>query len=94
MTVMVSSHLLSEIDQMATHTGIIHKGELIFQDSLEHLHEHSRKRLLLKTGNNEAALRILGELGCRPRRQSQPLFHSQRIRPRLFILLFFHTDSF
>lgn len=25
MTVMVSSHLLSEIDQMATHTGIIHK---------------------------------------------------------------------
>ena len=64
MTVMVSSHLLSEIDQMATHTGIIHKGELIFQDSLEHLHEHSRKRLLLKTGNNEAALRILGELGC------------------------------
>lgn len=65
MTVMVSSHLLSEIDQMATHTGIIHKGELIFQDSLEHLHEHSRKRLLLKTGNNEAALRILGELGCR-----------------------------
>ncbi len=65
MTVMVSSHLLSEIDQMATHTGIIHKGELIFQDSLEHLHEHSRKRLLLKTGHNEAALRILGELGCR-----------------------------
>ncbi len=65
MTVMVSSHLLSEIDQMATHTGIIHKGELIFQDSLEHLHEHSRKRLLLKTGNSEAALRILGELGCR-----------------------------
>ena len=32
MTVMVSSHLLSEIDQMATHTGIIDRGELIFQD--------------------------------------------------------------
>lgn len=65
MTVMVSSHLLSEIDQMATHTGIIHKGELIFQDSLEHLHEHSRKRILLRTDNNAAALRILEEKGCR-----------------------------
>lgn len=65
MTVMVSSHLLSEIDQMATHTGIIHKGELIFQDSLEHLHEHSRKRILLRTDNNAAALRILEENGCR-----------------------------
>ena len=43
MTVMISSHLLSEIDQMATHTGIIDRGELIFQDSLAHLYEHSRK---------------------------------------------------
>lgn len=65
MTVMVSSHLLSEIDQMATHVGIIHKGELIFQDSLEHLHEHSRKRLLLRTDDNASALRILEEHGCR-----------------------------
>jgi len=65
MTVMVSSHLLSEIDQMATHTGIIHKGELIFQDSMEHLHEHSRKRILLRTDQNAAALRILEEQGCR-----------------------------
>lgn len=64
MTVMVSSHLLSEIDQMTTHTGIIHKGELIFQDSLVHLHEHSRKRILLRTDNNTAALRILDEHGC------------------------------
>lgn len=65
MTVMVSSHLLSEIDQMATHTGIIHKGELIFQDSLEHLHEHSRKRILLRTDDNAAALRVLAERGCK-----------------------------
>ncbi len=65
MTVMVSSHLLSEIDQMATHTGIIHKGELIFQDSLEHLHEHSRKRILLRTDDNDRAMHILEEQGCR-----------------------------
>ena len=64
MTVMVSSHLLSEIDQMATHAGIIHKGELVFQDSMEHLHEHSRKRIMLRTDDNAAAMRILEEQGC------------------------------
>lgn len=64
MTVMVSSHLLSEIEQMATHTGIIHKGELIFQDSLDSLHEHSKKRIMIRTENNKAALRILDENNC------------------------------
>ena len=38
MTVLVSSHLLSEIDQMADHVGIIREGELVFQDTLETLH--------------------------------------------------------
>lgn len=59
MTVLVSSHLLSEMDQMATHVGIIDKGQLIFQDSLAVLHEHSRLRLLLKTDNDDQALPIL-----------------------------------
>lgn len=64
MTAMVSSHLLSEIDQMATHTGIIHKGELIFQDSLESLHEHSKKKILIRTEDNKKAMRILEENNC------------------------------
>ncbi|HJC23277.1 MAG TPA: ATP-binding cassette domain-containing protein [Candidatus Eisenbergiella merdavium] len=59
MTVMVSSHLLSEIDQMATHTGIIDRGCLIWQDSLAHLHEHSRKQIRLRTLNNRAAFGFL-----------------------------------
>ena len=37
MTVVVSSHLLSEIDQMADHVAIIRDGELVFQDTLEAL---------------------------------------------------------
>ncbi len=61
MTVMVSSHLLSEIDQIADYAGIINKGELIFQDSLLHLHEYSRRQLRLRTDNNNRALCILNE---------------------------------
>jgi ABC-type multidrug transport system ATPase subunit len=61
MTIMVSSHLLSEIDQMADYVGIINKGQVIYQDSLLHLHEHSRKQLRLRTSNNSRALCILNE---------------------------------
>lgn len=61
MTVMVSSHLLSEIDQIADYAGIINKGELIYQDSLLHLHEYSRRQLKLRTDNNNRALCILNE---------------------------------
>ena len=63
MTVLVSSHLLSEIDQMATHVGIINQGELIFQDGLSALHKHSRSRLILKTDNDAAALSVLLSFG-------------------------------
>ena len=59
MTVLVSSHLLSEIDQMADHVGIIREGELVFQDTLEALHQHSRHNLALRTGDNEGALKLL-----------------------------------
>lgn len=61
MTVMVSSHLLSEIDQMADYAGIINKGRLIYQDSLLHLHQYSRRQLRLRTDNNSQALRVLNE---------------------------------
>ena len=66
MTVVVSSHLLSEIDQMADHVAIIHEGELVFQDTLETLHSRSCRHLAMKTTDNETARRILKEqeLSC------------------------------
>ena len=61
MTVVVSSHLLSEIDQMADHVAIIREGELVFQDTLEALHGHSRHHLALRTTNNAVARSLLAE---------------------------------
>ena len=61
MTVVVSSHLLSEIDQMADHVAIIREGELVFQDTLEALHAHSRHHLALRTANNGLACGLLTE---------------------------------
>ncbi len=62
-TVLVSSHLLAEIDQMATHVGIIDEGNLIFQDRLSVLHEHSRSRMYLRTTDDEKSLQILKNSG-------------------------------
>ena len=67
MTVLVSSHLLSEMDQMADYVGIINHGQLIFQDKLEALHEHSKSKLLLRVMNRTAALKILENSGTEGR---------------------------
>lgn len=41
-TVLLSSHLLSEIEQVATWVGIINQGELIFQGPLQELTDRSK----------------------------------------------------
>ena len=61
MTVVVSSHLLSEIDQIADTVGIIREGELVFQDTLAALHGHSRHHLALRTTNNAVARELLAQ---------------------------------
>lgn len=77
MTIMVSSHLLSEIDQMATNVGIISRGELVFQDSLSTLHERSRPTIAVRTLNNDAAVKILGEQGVSCQTQDDYLLLSE-----------------
>ena len=37
-TIVISSHLLSEIEKMVSHIGIINKGSLLFQGTLSDLH--------------------------------------------------------
>jgi len=38
-TILISSHLLSEVEKVATHFGIIHKGHLLFQGTQKALQE-------------------------------------------------------
>ncbi|MDD2979907.1 MAG: ATP-binding cassette domain-containing protein [Hespellia sp.] len=61
MTVVISSHLLSEIDQMADTVGIIDKGELVFQDSMERLQSFGSRSIFLHTLDDEAALALIRE---------------------------------
>lgn len=59
MTVVVSSHLLSEVDQMADHVGIIRKGRMVWQGPLAALHARGRHWIGLKTTDNARALELL-----------------------------------
>lgn len=58
-TVLLSSHLLSEIEQIATYVGIISDGRLLFQGSMDSLKEKSKTSILLKTGDNLKAEQLL-----------------------------------
>ena len=62
-TVVVSSHLLSEIDQMADHVGIIRKGELVYQNTLESLHTHAKQQIALRVSHTAIALDLLRQDG-------------------------------
>lgn len=62
-SVLVSSHLLSEIDQMATWVGIINNGNLLFQDRIEMLRQESEARLYVDVDNPEVAQNMLLQQG-------------------------------
>ncbi|MEN1935172.1 ABC transporter ATP-binding protein [Paenibacillus sp. 102] len=58
-TILISSHLLSEIDQMATYVGIIAKGKLIFQDKIGRLRQHAHHSITLMTDKPDAAWKLI-----------------------------------
>ncbi|MES2894299.1 MAG: ABC transporter ATP-binding protein [Bacteroidota bacterium] len=63
MTIIISSHILAEVEKMVTHLGIISKGKMLFQGSLNELHslQQHQARLHVHTSDNEAAIRFLQE---------------------------------
>jgi len=64
-TILVSSHLLSEIDRLATHVGILGKGKLLFQGTIEELRRQRQQVLFISvsTSDNNEALRTATEDG-------------------------------
>ena len=62
-TVFVSSHLLSEVEQMATDVGIIHSGKLLFQGPLSELQAQQLEQIVIETNKPEEAMQILQTAG-------------------------------
>jgi lantibiotic transport system ATP-binding protein len=62
-TILVSSHLLAEIERTATHVGIINKGQLLFQGTINELHLLSKPMLEIEVSNIENACSLLKKQG-------------------------------
>lgn len=61
MTILVSSHILAEVEKMVTHLGIIANGKMLFQGSLKKLYalQQAQSVVQLKTSDNQAAINCL-----------------------------------
>lgn len=64
-TILVSSHLLSEIDRLVSHIGIIHKGQMLFQGTLDELKEKQQRstHVRLETDDIAKTAALLDGLG-------------------------------
>jgi ABC-type multidrug transport system ATPase subunit len=62
-TILVSSHLLAEIERTATHVGIINKGELLFQGTIGALQDLSKPAVKIETDNLEKEISVLKNEG-------------------------------
>lgn len=60
-TVLISSHILGELEKIATHYGIIRQGKMIAELSAEDMDNRSRVFTSLKTKNIEEAYALLSE---------------------------------
>ena len=60
-TILVSSHLINEIEKVATHVGVIQQGSLVFQGSLPELQQlqTGRARLVLETDSAATCRNLL-----------------------------------
>ena len=62
-TVLVSSHLLSEVEQVCSHLGVMRQGRLVAQGTIGDVRAGSRPVVVVTTGMPEQAATVLRDLG-------------------------------
>lgn len=60
-TIIISSHLLSEIEKLVTHVGVISKGRMMFQGTLDELRvrQQQMQSMIWDTSNNSKVAEML-----------------------------------
>ena len=72
-TVLISSHLLGEMEQLVQQVGILNHGKLLFQGPLAQLQQHSRGDVLLRLLYPQRGLQWMADNGIRCRRENDTL---------------------
>jgi len=62
-TVLISSHLLSEVEQICSHLGVMHAGRLLAQGTLSELRDQTAPNVRLETSDPAAAITVMKRLG-------------------------------
>jgi ABC-2 type transport system ATP-binding protein len=76
-TVFMSSHILTEVDRLATRIGIIHNGRLIEELEAEKVEELRSRRLAVKARDLKAAQSALTQAGFAVKAGENTLFLSE-----------------
>ena len=71
-TVFMSSHILAEVDRLATRVGIVHRGRLVEELDSDALRRHRDPRLEVRSRDIDAAAATLTAGGYAPRRLDAP----------------------
>ena len=62
-TILISSHILSEIEQIADYVGIIRNGNLLFQGTLDELKARTNTQILIKATPLDKAQEFIRQMG-------------------------------
>ena len=82
-TVLISSHLLSELEQIVGQVGILNKGRLLFQGPLRDLQRHSLGDIELRVLRPQKAAETLRQSGIRVEAGADGLFTLPPLRAEL-----------
>jgi len=82
-TVLISSHILNEIEQIADYVGIIHQGKLLFQGTLEALKAKGRKEIIIEAHPLHKVVEFLQGKGYAVSRKQNRLYLSANINPEI-----------
>lgn len=82
-TVLISSHLLSELEQIVGQVGILNKGRLLFQGPLRELQRHSLGDIELRVLRPQKAAETLRQSGIRAEAGADGLFTLPPLRAEL-----------
>jgi len=58
-TIFISSHILAELEKIATHIGIVENGKIVFQGTKNELLSQVEKNVILKVNNCEKAVSVV-----------------------------------
>jgi len=74
-TIIISSHLLAEIEKLVTHIGVINKGKMVFQGTLDELRNKQKELLFIafETNDNDRAIKILSNENIHPKKEGTKL---------------------